>query len=275
MTDEDWDALDKQYTEQVGTAPATKTQYAKKGAKLKNLKMAAKEKASDKGSKKPTSKVEEYKKGGKKKKCECGCEVVAKKFKGGQLVDTCGCCGKVHDQVIPEAFKAGGKMSDKNSKLNSKKSGAVAKSQAGGEAVSAKSQMGVAKKGAKVKPMDRVKTGQKGLKTAQRDSVTAYNRINSTESESGKGPQSSKEVLEAARKGNFGPGNTKKDYIKSLKETKAVNKNEKGGKAPAPSKNLPLNKASLKKEEKRNAEISIPDRIGKAKMGKKLKSKKC
>jgi hypothetical protein len=130
------------------------------------------------------------------------------------------------------------------------------------------------KKETKMKPKERIKVGQKGLKTAQTDSITAYNRINSSESESGKGPQSSKQVLATIRKGNFGPGNTKKDYDKSLKDTKAINKKEIGGKMQSATKALPLTKKSVKKDEKKNDDLSKPNRIGFAKCGKKIKPKK-
>lgn len=83
LTDEDWDQIEQQYaqaqTEGSETATAEEIQSAKKGAKLKKL--------------------QEFKTGGKskkKKKCACGCEMISKKEKGGQLVDVCSCCGKTH-----------------------------------------------------------------------------------------------------------------------------------------------------------------------------------
>lgn len=99
LTDDDWDALDQQYTAQINQTAEAQTQFAKKGAKLKNLK-AQKGIAFEKGTTKSYSRTELMKKGGKKKKCECGCEVITKKENGGQLVDICSCCGKVHNNIV-------------------------------------------------------------------------------------------------------------------------------------------------------------------------------
>ena len=262
LTDEDWDGLDKQYTEQMNTA---QTQYAKKGAKLQKLKMGTKE-----------TKPELMKKGGKKKKCSCGCEVVAKKFKGGKLVDTCGCCGKDHATFMPESFKVGGKV-----KLEKK----IVKKQAGGDSTSASSQVGVAKCGGKVK--DRIKKAQdgaalknpkgfdkskgnpylKGMNNAAVDSVQRYNNRpgGAAASESGSDKRTAKETLNDLRTGK--------------------------SKLPKKAKGGDLSKVALKKDELRNAKIANPNptemqktisgkknRIGKAKIdsakcGKKLKPK--
>ena len=72
--------------------------------------------------------------------------------------------------------------------------------------------------------MKKVTKGENGLKTKQikpntNDSIQSYNKINAGESESGKGPQTKQEVINTVRKGNFGPGNTKKNFNDSLKET--------------------------------------------------------
>ena len=95
LTDEDWDQIEQQYaqaqTEGSETATAEEIQSAKKGAKLKKL--------------------QEFKTGGKskkKKKCACGCEMISKKEKGGQLVDVCSCCGKTHK------FQRGGSLYSRN-----------------------------------------------------------------------------------------------------------------------------------------------------------------
>ena len=56
LSDEDWEELEAQYAEAQG---AEEAQLAKKGAKLKKL--------------------QELKKGGKKKRCACGCEMISKK----------------------------------------------------------------------------------------------------------------------------------------------------------------------------------------------------
>lgn len=65
-----------------------------------------------------------------------------------------------------------------------------------------------------------MKKHEKGGKVTTNDSIQAYNRINAGESESGKGPQTKKEVIEKVRKGNFGSGNTKATFNKELKNKK-------------------------------------------------------
>lgn len=172
-----------------------------------------------------------------------------------------------------------------------KKGGLVKKKQAGGSSESSSSQLGVARKGAKIKPTDRIKKAQagsklkynpnkpyskinydgnaynkdlEGMKKTSIDSLQTYNRSNTNESDS----RNAKQLLSDLRSGKS-----------------KMPKKETGGKAPMPTRKVALTKASLKKEEKRNAEISKPDnilkpnRIGKAKIdkvkcGKKLKFKK-
>lgn len=67
MSDEDWDTLNKQYSEQRSAEAEEKVQYAKKGAKLKKLSAM------------------------KSKKCKCGCAMITSKEKGGSLVSKCAC----------------------------------------------------------------------------------------------------------------------------------------------------------------------------------------
>lgn len=66
LSDDDWESLDKEYTE------LTSAIKAKKGAKLKKLKKVS-------------------------KKCSCGCDLVTKVSKGGIVeVCSCGCGGKIN-----------------------------------------------------------------------------------------------------------------------------------------------------------------------------------
>lgn len=66
LSDEDWDSIDQQYSEQVQDQSA---QFAAKGAKLKKLKVTP-------------------------KKCKCGCDMVTVKEKGGKISSKCSCgCG--------------------------------------------------------------------------------------------------------------------------------------------------------------------------------------
>ena len=66
MTDEDWENLDEQYSQQK---EANNAILAAKGAKLKKLKSKA-------------------------KKCKCGCDMVTVKEKGGKMISKCSCgCG--------------------------------------------------------------------------------------------------------------------------------------------------------------------------------------
>lgn len=101
LSDDEWDQLEKQYTDEAGSDENQNVNqdaaYAKKGMKLKKLQDMKK-----------SSKPELMKKGGMKKKCECGCAVVSKKEKGGQIVEACSCCGKIHST---ESFQQGGDIS--------------------------------------------------------------------------------------------------------------------------------------------------------------------
>lgn len=63
LSDEDWDSIDQQYTEQVQDQS---TQFAAKGAKLKKLKTTP-------------------------KKCKCGCDMITVKEKGGKISSKCSC----------------------------------------------------------------------------------------------------------------------------------------------------------------------------------------
>lgn len=66
LTDEDWENLDEQYSQQKESNDAI---LAAKGAKLKKLKSKA-------------------------KKCKCGCDMVTVKEKGGKMISKCSCgCG--------------------------------------------------------------------------------------------------------------------------------------------------------------------------------------
>jgi len=107
LTDEEWDNLEKEYSSESNSNENQDIAYAQKGAKLKQLKAASKGIAFEKGTTKSYARTEVMKHGGKKKKCECGCAVVTKKAKGGQLVDSCNCCGKVHDT---QSFEQGGNI---------------------------------------------------------------------------------------------------------------------------------------------------------------------
>lgn len=97
LTDEEWDGIDQEYANQTQDEsgnPVTNTdtdaQYAKKGAKLKEL--------------------QEFKKGKKipeVKKCGCGCDMIDVKEEGGKISSHCSC-------------KCGGKVK-KESKIDNKK----------------------------------------------------------------------------------------------------------------------------------------------------------
>jgi len=78
LSDEDWDSLEKQYTEQTATQEVP---MAMNGAKLEKIK-----------------KLKGLKKGGpvakKAKKCACGCDIIETKEAGGKISSTCSCkCG--------------------------------------------------------------------------------------------------------------------------------------------------------------------------------------
>jgi hypothetical protein len=73
LTDEQWEALDKQYKSESAEEAEQEAIMAKKGAKL--------------------AKLQAYKKGKKvgPKKCSCGCEMVSVKGKGGVMTSKCSC----------------------------------------------------------------------------------------------------------------------------------------------------------------------------------------
>lgn len=100
LSDDDWDNLDKQYTEQTEEEEKQATIFAAKGAKLKKLRQSA-------------------------KKCACGCKTVMVK-EGGRMVEKCPCedkkIGKKENggtimnstvKEILESFKKGGNLEQK------------------------------------------------------------------------------------------------------------------------------------------------------------------
>ena len=114
MSDEDWDALDQQYTEQ-SKASEDPVISAKKGAKLMKLKNAA-------------------------KKCKCGCEMITSKAEGGKLISKCACgCSMAKKEK-------GGEINKKIDKMKV----SINKKQTGGDINQPSN--AVAKKGMKVKP---------------------------------------------------------------------------------------------------------------------------
>ena len=114
MSDEDWDALDQQYTEQ-SKASEDPVISAKKGAKLMKLKSAA-------------------------KKCKCGCEMITSKAEGGKLVSKCACgCSTAKKEK-------GGEINKKIDKVKV----SINKKQTGGDIEKPSST--VEKKGGRIKP---------------------------------------------------------------------------------------------------------------------------
>ena len=114
MSDEDWDALDQQYTEQ-SKASEDPVISAKKGAKLMKLKNAA-------------------------KKCKCGCEMITSKAEGGKLVSKCACgCSTAKKEK-------GGEINKKIDKVKV----SINKKQTGGDIE--KPSSAVEKKGGRIKP---------------------------------------------------------------------------------------------------------------------------
>lgn len=86
LTDDDWTALKAQYAE-AQTQNETQTQYAKKGTVLKKANQEVTKAISN-----PV--ITKGKKGGKARKCKCGCAMVLSKSKGGKLIESCACkCG--------------------------------------------------------------------------------------------------------------------------------------------------------------------------------------
>lgn len=77
LSDEEIEALDKQYQELQSKKEEEQMQYAAKGARLQYLKNGAKPK-------KVMTKS-------KTKTCSCGCKMVLSKNAGGKLTETCAC----------------------------------------------------------------------------------------------------------------------------------------------------------------------------------------
>ena len=115
MSDEDWDALDQQYTEQSKASEDQQVISAKKGAKLMKLKSSA-------------------------KKCKCGCEMITSKAEGGKIVSKCACgCSTAKKEK-------GGEI---NKKIDNVKV-SINKKQTGGDIE--KPSSAVEKKGGRIKP---------------------------------------------------------------------------------------------------------------------------
>lgn len=89
LGEEDWTSLEQQYAE----AQEESVQFAKKGAKLKQLKQGAVKNANKEVNtavSKPV--ITQAKKGMKNpKRCKCGCELVTVKEDGGKLTSKCAC----------------------------------------------------------------------------------------------------------------------------------------------------------------------------------------
>lgn len=122
LSDEEWDALDQQYTEQAKASEDQQVISAKKGAKLMKLKKGA-------------------------KKCKCGCDMITAKADGGKLVSKCACGCDVKKK------EKGGEINKKIDKVKV----AINKKQTGGD-INQPNKV-VAKKGAKLKP--KMQTGGK------------------------------------------------------------------------------------------------------------------
>ena len=115
LSDEEWDALDQQYTEQAKASEDQQVISAKKGAKLMKLKKGA-------------------------KKCKCGCDMITAKADGGKLVSKCACGCDVKKK------EKGGEINKKIDRVKV----AINKKQTGGD-INQPNKV-VAKKGAKLKP---------------------------------------------------------------------------------------------------------------------------
>ena len=122
LSDEEWDALDQQYTEQSKASEDQQVISAKKGAKLMKLKKGA-------------------------KKCKCGCDMITAKADGGKLVSKCACGCDVKKK------EKGGEINKKIDKVKV----AINKKQTGGD-INQPNKV-VAKKGTKFKP--KMQTGGK------------------------------------------------------------------------------------------------------------------
>lgn len=122
LSDEEWDALDQQYTEQAKASEDQQVISAKKGAKLMKLKKGA-------------------------KKCKCGCDMITAKADGGKLVSKCACGCDVKKK------EKGGEINKKIDKVKA----SINKKQTGGD-INQPNKV-VAKKGTKLKP--KMQTGGK------------------------------------------------------------------------------------------------------------------
>ena len=122
LSDEEWDALDQQYTEQSKASEDQQVISAKKGAKLMKLKKGA-------------------------KKCKCGCDMITAKADGGKLVSKCACGCDVKKK------EKGGEINKKIDKVKV----SINKKQTGGD-INQPNKV-VAKKGTKFKP--KMQTGGK------------------------------------------------------------------------------------------------------------------
>ena len=122
LSDEEWDALDQQYTEQSKASEDQQVISAKKGAKLMKLKKGA-------------------------KKCKCGCDMITAKADGGKLVSKCACGCDVKKK------EKGGEINKKIDRVKV----AINKKQTGGN-INQPNKV-VAKKGTKLKP--KMQTGGK------------------------------------------------------------------------------------------------------------------
>ncbi len=122
LSDEEWDALDQQYTEQSKASEDQQVISAKKGAKLMKLKKGA-------------------------KKCKCGCDMITAKADGGKLVSKCACGCDVKKK------EKGGEINKKIDRVKV----AINKKQTGGD-INQPNKV-VAKKGTKLKP--KMQTGGK------------------------------------------------------------------------------------------------------------------
>lgn len=83
LGDEDWDQLDKQYTDSQQQSQDSDLQFAAKGAKLKKLKAT------------------------KTAKCSCGCELITTKEEGGKISTKCACGCKNVKHIIKKKQMGG------------------------------------------------------------------------------------------------------------------------------------------------------------------------
>ena len=154
LSDEEWDALDQQYTEQAKASEDQQVISAKKGAKLMKLKKGA-------------------------KKCKCGCDMITAKADGGKLVSKCACGCDVKKK------EKGGEINKKIDKVKV----SINKKQTGGD-INQPNKV-VAKKGAKLKP--KMQTGGKYNEPAKKptDRIGKHKLGGSIQKFWGGGPSSS------------------------------------------------------------------------------------